>query len=154
MTTLSFFKKSFTRKSKPVKKDCDLWIRNSVNAKNGNKVKYLAMPRVFVESGPIQIKGMGPNFNCDVAIDVRSRVLVTNVSDTSHNIPDEAFLNFKARSKTAYYHANSALVDALVNEFKLDTSATNHYFKLVRDGEYFGCPRYVIHQIHDHENNC
>jgi hypothetical protein len=148
MTTLSFFQSTTTGRTKSTPKGCDLWIRNSVNVKTGVKVKYLAISRAFIEDRGFRIHGVAPKFTIQVAIDVRSRVLVPDITSEAAG-GKEAILEFKGRSKTAYYFNSSALVDAIVNEWKLDTSADNHYFKLTRAGEFHQFARYTINQIQE-----
>jgi hypothetical protein len=152
MTTLSFFQATTSGRSKSAPKGSDLWIRNSVNAKTGVKVKYLAISRAFVEDRGFRIHGVHPKFSVHVAIDVPSRVLVPDITPEAAGGKD-AILEFKGRSKTAYYFNSSALVDAIVNGWKLDTSADNHYFKLTRAGDFHQFARYTINQIQNHEKD-
>lgn len=141
---MEFFKSTNTYSKRPPK-GADLWIRNSVNKKTGAKVKYLAVSRQIAESGPIQLKGMAPNFSITLAMSVPDRVVVFNVDDK--RVDPDAVLKFKGRGKTAFYKNDAPLVDAMIKSMLLDTSADNHYFKLTREGNYDNCPRYLLTQI-------
>jgi hypothetical protein len=149
MEQLNFFEANRTRKSN-APNGCDLWIRNSVNPKTGVKVKYIAMSRAFaVDRGLTEYNEGEKEVNqtwVHVAIDPRSRVLIADVKAEDVG-GEDAVLSLKGRSKTAFYLTNSHLVDAIVNEFKLDTSASNHYFKLTRDGVFHQYARYTMQSI-------
>ena len=156
MEQLNFHAKKTTR-SKSTPNGCDFWIRSSVNEKSGVKIKYLALAQKFIH-GPhesnhdgnelnVVVVGdnMVKNYEVHVAIDVRSRVLVGNV--TPELVGADAVKNFKSRRKTAFYHSSASLVDDIINEMKLDTTKTNHYFKLFRDGSFHELPRFKIVEI-------
>jgi hypothetical protein len=146
MEQLNFHESGATRKKDSSTK-CDFWIRMSTNKKSGIGVFYAALTQHFVDRHLFSLteKSTTDKPTIDIAIDIKNRVLVAGVTDA--HVRPSARKRFKARNGTAYYLTSKPLVVEMVEEFKVDTSKDNHYFRLMPDGEYYGRPRFKIIDI-------